>query len=157
VKRIIVALGQRVESGQILVELDASEAQAELRTAEAQQARIRSELQVLSQGGRAADRTTLDTAIDKANLELKIAQDAHARAVRAREKQIGTEFEVRTAKESVDRLQSQIQGLQQQRASLVTKEDHSGAEARIEGCASLGPHRSIRLRAGVPAGPRMLC
>jgi len=41
VKRIIVALGQRVESGQILVELDASEAQAELRTAEAQQARIR--------------------------------------------------------------------------------------------------------------------
>jgi len=153
VKRILVTLGQRVEVGQVLVELDASEAQAELRTAEAQQARIRAELQVLSQGGRAADRTNIDTAIDKASLELKIAQDAHARAIRAREKQIGTEFEVRTAKESVDRLQSQIQGLQQQRASLVTKEDHSGAEARLDEAKTAAQLAEARIRMSVVKAP----
>src|SRR6185503_17281107 len=113
VKRILVQHGQRVESGQTLVELDSSDAQAELKTAEARQAAIRAELQILSQGGRAADRTGIDTAIDKARLELKIAQDNYATAVRLRDKKAGTETEVRTAKEAVDRAQVQILSLQQ--------------------------------------------
>jgi len=52
VKKILVAQGQRVESGQTLVELDSADAQAELKTAEAHQAAIRAEMQVLAQGGR---------------------------------------------------------------------------------------------------------
>src|SRR5450755_2261235 len=44
VTRILVQHGQRVESGQTLVELDSSDAQAELKTAEARQAAIRAEL-----------------------------------------------------------------------------------------------------------------
>src|ERR1041385_6333575 len=55
VKNILVQRGQRVEKGQTLVELDASDAQAELKTAQAHQAAIRAELQILSEGGRAAD------------------------------------------------------------------------------------------------------
>ena len=39
---------------------------------------------------------------------------------------------MRTAKEAVDRAQTQIQALQQQRASLVTPSDHNGAEARLD-------------------------
>jgi HlyD family secretion protein len=46
VTKILIGLGQRVESGQVLVELDSAEAQAELKTAEARQAAIRAELQV---------------------------------------------------------------------------------------------------------------
>src|SRR5512147_1593008 len=100
VKRILIQHGQHVESGQTLVELDSSDAQAELKTAEARQAAIRAELQILSQGGRAADRAAIDTSIDKARLELKIAQDNYATAVRLRDKKAGTETDVRTAKES---------------------------------------------------------
>src|SRR5436305_2148259 len=103
VKRILVKLGQRVETGQTLVELDAADAQAELKTAEARQAAIRAEMQVLSQGGRAADRAVLDTGMEKARLDLKIAQDNYAAAVRLRDKKAGTEFEVRTTREAVDR------------------------------------------------------
>jgi HlyD family secretion protein len=153
VTRILIRLGERVESGQALVELDSSEAQAELKTAEANQAAIRSELQVLAQGGRAADRTGIDTALDKARLELKIAQDAYARAVRLRDKQAGTEVEVRAAKEAVDRTQAQIQALDKQRTSLVTPADHSSAEARLDVAKTAAQLAEARIRMSVVKAP----
>ena len=153
VKRILVHQGQRVESGQALAELDASDVQAELKTAEARQAAIRAELQILSQGGRAADRAGIDTAIDKARLELKIAQDAYAQAVRLRDKQAGTGAEVRAAKESVDRAQAQILALQQQRASLVTPADHGGAEARLDEAKTAAQLAETRIRMSVVRAP----
>jgi HlyD family secretion protein len=153
VKRILVRQGQRVESGQTLVELDSSDAQAELKTAQARQAAIRAEMQVLSQGGRAADRAVIDTALDKARLELKISQDAHATAVRLRDKQAGTEAEVRTAKESVDRAQAQIHALEQQRTSLVTQADHNGAEARLDEAKTAAQLAEARIRMSVVQAP----
>ncbi|MBZ5673468.1 MAG: efflux RND transporter periplasmic adaptor subunit [Acidobacteriia bacterium] len=153
VKKILVQRGQRVEIGQTLVELDSSDAQAELKTAEARQAAIRAEMQVLSQGGRAADRAVIDTAIDKAKLELKIAQDQYASSVRLRDKKAGTEIEVRTAKEAVDRAQAQIQALQQQRASLVTPSDHSGAEARLDEAKTAAQLAEARIRMSVVRSP----
>jgi HlyD family secretion protein len=153
VKRILVRQGQRVESGQTLVELDSSDAQAELKTAQARQAAIRAEMQVLSQGGRAADRAVIDTALDKARLELKISQDAHAMAVRLRDKQAGTEAEVRTAKESVDRAQAQIHALEQQRTSLVTQADHNGAEARLDEAKTAAQLAEARIRMSVVQAP----
>jgi HlyD family secretion protein len=132
VKKILVQRGQHVESGQVLVELDASDAQAELKTAQARQAAIRAEMQIFNQGGRASDRAVIDTNLEKARLELKIAQEQYASAVRLRDKKAGTEIEARTAREAVDRAQAQIQALQQQRAALVTPADKSGAEARLD-------------------------
>ena len=153
VKRILVQRGQHVESGQTLVELDSSDAQAELKTAEARQAAIRAEMQVLAQGGRAVDRAGIDTAIDKARLELKIAQDAYATAGRLRDKQAGTAAEVRAAKESVDRAQAQIQALEQQRSSLVTPADHSGAEARLDEAKTAEQLAEARIRMSVVQAP----
>jgi HlyD family secretion protein len=153
VKNILVQRGQHVEKGQTLVELDASDAQAELKTAQAHQAAIRAELQILSEGGRAADRTGIDTAIDKARLELKIAQDNYALAVRLRDKQAGTPAEVRTAKEAVDRIQAQIQALDQQRASLVTPADRSGAEARLDEAKTAAKLAEARIRMSVVQAP----
>jgi len=153
VKNILVERGQRVEKGQTLVELDASDAQAELKTAEARQAAIRAEIQVLSQGGRAADRAVIDTALDKARLELRIAQDQYTSAVKLRDKKAGTEIEVRTAKEAVDRAQAQIQALQQQRASLVTPSDHSSAEARLDEAKTAAQLAEARIRMSVVQAP----
>ena len=153
VTKILIRQGQHVESGQTLVELDSSDAQAELKTAEARQAAIRAEMQVLSQGGRAADRAVIDTAIDKARLELKIAQEQYASAARLRDKKAGTEIEVRTAKEAVDRAQTQIQALQQQRASLVTPADHSGAEARLDEAKTAAQLAQARIDMSVVKAP----
>ena len=153
VKNILVQRGQHVEKGQRLVELDASEAQAELKTAEARQAAIRAELQILKQGGRAADRTGIDTAIDKARLELKIAQDNYALAVRLRDKKVGLETDVRTAKEAVDRIQAQIKALDQQRAALVTPADQSSAEARLDEAKTAAQLAEARIRMSVVQAP----
>jgi HlyD family secretion protein len=153
VKRILIQHGQRVEAGQTLVELDASDAQAELKTAQARQAAIRAEMQILTQGGRAADRAGIDTALDKARLELKIAQDNYATAGRLRDKKAGTEAEVRTAKEAVDRAQAQIQALQQQRAALVTPADRSGAEARLDEAVTAAQLAEARIRMSVVKAP----
>lgn len=153
VKKILVRRGQRVESGQTLVELDSSDAQAELKTAQARQAAIVAEIQVLKQGGRASDRAVIDTSIEKAQLELKIARDNYASAVRLRDKKAGTELEVRTAKEAVDRAQTQIQALQQQRASLVTPSDHSGAEARLDEARTAAQLAEARIRMSVVQAP----
>ena len=153
VKRILIQQGQHVEIGQILVELDASDAQAELKTAEARQAAIRAEMQVLSQGGRAADRAGIDTALDRARLELKIAQDAYNYAVRLRDKKAGTETEVRSAKEAVDRAQAQIQALDKQRSSLVTPADHSAAQARLDEAVTMAQLAEARIRMSVVRAP----
>lgn len=153
VKRILIQLGQHVESGQTLVELDASDAQAELKTAEAQQAAIRADMQILSQGGRASDRAGIDTAIDKARLELKFARDAYNTAVKLRDKQAGTEIEVRTSKESVDRAQAQIDALSKQRASLVTPADHSSAEARLDEAKTAAQLAEARIRMSAVKAP----
>ncbi len=153
VKRILVQRGQRVEAGQTLVELDSTDAQAELKTAEARQAAIRAELQILSQGGRAADRASIDTQLDRARLELKIAQDNYATAVRLRDKKVGLETDVKTAKEAVDRAQTQIQALQQQRAALVTPADHSSAEARLEEARTAAQLAEARIRMSAVKAP----
>jgi len=153
VKKILVQRGQHVEAGQALMELDASDAQAELKTAEAQQAAIRAEMQTLSQGGRAADRAVIDTGLDKARLELKIAQDNHSSAVRLRDKKAGTEIEVRTAQEAVDRAQAQIHALQEQRSALVTPADHSGAEARLDEAKTAAQLAEARIRMSVVTAP----
>ena len=153
VKNILVRRGQHVEKGQTLVELDASDAQAELKTAEAKQAAIRVELQILSQGGRAADRAVIDTAIDKAKVDLRIAQDNYAQAVRLRDKKAGAEIDVRTAKETVDRVEAQIKAWQQQRASLVTPADHSSAEARLDEAKTAAQLAEARIRMSVVQAP----
>jgi HlyD family secretion protein len=153
VKKILVQRGQRVEAGQTLVELDSSDAQAELKTAQARQAAIAAEMQVFTQGGRAADRAVIDTGLEKARLELRIAQDQYASAVTLRDKKAGTEIDVRSAKEAVDRAQTQIQALQQQRASLVTPSDKSGAEARLDEARTAAQLAEARIRMSMVQSP----
>ncbi|HEY2845720.1 MAG TPA: efflux RND transporter periplasmic adaptor subunit [Bryobacteraceae bacterium] len=153
VTKILIRHGQRVESGQALVELDADEAQAELKTAQARQTAIRAEMQMLAQGGRASDRAGIDTSLDKARLELKIAQGQYDSAARLRDKKAGTEVEVRTAKEGVDRAQAQIQALQQQRASLVAPSDGAGAQARLDEAQTAAQLAEARIRMSLVRAP----
>jgi HlyD family secretion protein len=153
VTKILISHGQRVESGQVLVELDSAEAQAELKTAEARQAAIRAEMQVFAQGGRTSEMAGIDTNLDKARLELRIAQDAYNTATKLRDKKAGTEAEVRSAKEAVDRAQAQIQALQKQRTSLVTPADHAGAEARLDEARTAAQLAEARIRMSTVRAP----
>jgi len=153
VKRILVRQGERVRAGQALVELDDTDVQAELKTAQARAAAAQAELQTLMQGGRAGDRANIDAALDKARVELKIAQDAYASKVRLRDKQAATPEEVRTAKEAVDRAQAQIEALQKQRSGLVAPADHTAAEARLDEAKTAIQLAQARIRMSVVRAP----
>lgn len=153
VKRILVRQGEHVAAGQALAELEDADAQAELKTAQAREVAAKAELQTIAQGGRSVDRAGIDTAIDKARLELKIAQDAYASKVHLRDKQAATAEEVRTAKESVDRAQAQIDALQKQRAALVAPGDRSAAEARLDEAKTAIQLAEVRIRMSVVRAP----
>jgi HlyD family secretion protein len=84
---------------------------------------------------------------------LRFAQDAYSVATRLRDKKAGTEAEVRTAKEAVDRAQAQIQALQKQRTSLVTPADHAGAEARLDEAKTAAQLAEARIRMSTVRAP----
>ena len=136
------------------MELDSADAQAELKTAEARQAAIRAEMQVLSQGGRAADRAGIDTAIDKARLELKIAQDAlrHGRAAARQEG--GHRSRGAHGQGSGGSGAGPDSGSgSSSAASLVTPADHSGAEARLDEAKTAAQLAEARIRMSVVQAP----
>ena len=131
VQAILVQRGQRVEKGAALVELDASEPQADLAVAQARVTQAHAELEVLDRGGRAADITAIATDVDRTKLELAAAQRDYEALARLQSKQAATAFEVTQAKDRVDRAQAQIRALEQRRAALVAPPDRTSAEAKL--------------------------
>lgn len=133
---IHVERGQRVEKGAVLVELDASEAKADLAAAQSRVTQVKSELDVLDHGGRNADLTAIASELDREKLELASAQKDFDTLSRLQTKQAATAFEVSQAKDRVDRAQAQIRALEQKRTSLVAPPDRTSAEARLRDAES---------------------
>jgi len=144
VQEILVQRGQRVRHDEPLVRIDSNEAQAELTAAQARITQIRAELEVLDRGGRASDLTEISSGLERARLDLQIAQKDYDALVRLQEKQAATPFEAAAAKERVDRAQLQIRSLEQRRAALVAAPDRTAAQARLrdaEAAATLAEQR----------------
>jgi len=131
VTAIHVERGQRVEKGAVLIELDASEAKADLAAGQARVTQAKSELDVLDHGGRTADLTAISSDVERAKLELATAQKDYDTLSRLQAKQAATAFEVSQAKDRVDRAAAQIRALDQRRAALVAPPDRTSAEARF--------------------------
>ena len=132
VREIHVRRGQSVRANEPLVDLDASDAQAERSTAEARIAQTRAELETLSKGGRAADLAEISSSLDRARLDLETAQKEYAALSRLQKQQAATQQEVTAAKEKVDRAQLQIQSLEAKKSALVAAPDRASAQARLQ-------------------------
>ena len=132
VRQIHVQRGQYVMANTPLVDLDASDAQAERSTAEARIAQTRAELETLSKGGRAADLAEISSSLDRARLDLETAQKEYAALSRLQKQQAATQQEVTAAKEKVDRAQLQIQSLEAKKSALVAAPDRASAQARLQ-------------------------
>jgi multidrug efflux pump subunit AcrA (membrane-fusion protein) len=131
VTAIRVERGQRVEKGAVLVELDASEAKADLAAGQSRATQAKSELDVLDHGGRSTDLTAIASDVERAKLELAAAQKDYDTLSRLQAKQAATAYEVTQAKDRVDRAQAQLRALDQRRAALVAPPDRTSAEARL--------------------------
>jgi HlyD family secretion protein len=132
VRQIHVQRGQFVMANAPVVDLDASDAQAERASAEARIAQIKAELETLSKGGRAADLAEISSSLDRARLDLETAQKEYAALSRLQKQQAATQQEVTAAKEKVDRAQLQIRSLEEKKAALVAAPDRASAQARLQ-------------------------
>jgi HlyD family secretion protein len=153
VAQILVERGQRVMRGQALVELDASEATADLAAAEARITQARAELDVLAKGGRATELAGIASELERARLDLTNAQREHDTLARLEARQAATRAEVEAAKELVDKVQLQIGALDRRRVALVAVSDRTAAEARLHDGEAAAQLAQARIRMSVVRAP----
>jgi HlyD family secretion protein len=153
VQSISVQRGARVTQGAPLVELDSSEARAELAAAQARVSQARADLEVIEKGGRATDLSAIAGDLEREKLELAVAQKEYDSLVRLQAKQAATAYEVAQAKDKVDRAQQQIRASEQRRSALVVPQDRSAAEARLRDAESAVALAEDRVRKSVIRAP----
>ncbi len=131
VQQILIKNGDHVKKGQELVRLDTSEIEAQRDQARSNVAQIQTELQVISSGGRAADRARLQGDLDRTQLELNQARSDLEKYQRMQSEGIATAAEALTRKQKVDQLTLQIKDLNNQKSALVAPTDRASADARL--------------------------
>jgi HlyD family secretion protein len=132
ITRVLVSRGQQVAKDQPLVELDTRVASADLSKAQAAIEEAKAQQQVLTQGGRAAERQDIESNLSRARLDLDAAQKNYQALDRLVAKQAATRQELDSARQLVDQLQLRIQALEKSKAALVTAIDKEIAKARLQ-------------------------
>ena len=126
---ILTDRGKQVEQGAPLVELDSSDAQADLATAQARIAQAHADLAMFERGGRTTDLADISASIAKAKLDLDAAQRDFDVNTRLEAKGAATKSEVAAAKQRVDTARLQMESLAEKRKALVVSSDRSAALA----------------------------
>jgi HlyD family secretion protein len=150
---ILTERGKRVEQDAALVEIDASDARAELAAAQSRIEQTRADLATFERGGRTTDLADISSGIDKAKLELEAAQKDFDSDTRLQAKGAATSFQVATAKQRVDAAQLQIRSLEQKRTALVVGSDKSAALARLHDAESAAKLAEQRIKQSVVRAP----
>lgn len=153
VKEILVQRGEYVKKSAPLVQLDSSEAQAALVSAQARIAQARAELDTIQRGGRPTDLADISSSLESARLELQNAQKDYGELQRLEQKQAATRAEVDAARQRVDRDKLQIQGLEEKRKALGASVDRAAAEARLEDAQSAERLAQTQIRQSIVRAP----
>jgi len=132
ITRTYVSRGQLVRKGDPLVELDTRVANADVSKAQAAIQEAQAQEQVLTQGGRVAERQQIESDLARARLDLAAAQKNHQVLERLVAKQAATRQELDSARQLVDQLELRIQALEKNKAALVTGTDKDIAKARLQ-------------------------
>lgn len=131
VRSITVQRGQSVIAGQTLVMLDTTSSEAELAAAQARAQEARAESEVLRQGGKASQLSTINSSTLSAEAAIAVAQRNYDSLQRLQRSQAATPLQVQEAKDALDRAKQQLSAFQAQRQSLVTATDRTVAEAKL--------------------------
>jgi HlyD family secretion protein len=153
VEEILIQPGQHVAKGDELVRLDASEAQAEREAAEARISQIRTELDVIANGGRSADVARLNSDLAHTQLSLDQARAEYQKYQDWLTKGTATRVEVAAHKQKVDELEVQLKGLKDQKAAQVSPSDKASAEARLRDAQSALKLADTRFNQSVVRAP----
>lgn len=153
VEKILVQRGQDVRKDQPLVELDSTEAHANLQAAQARIVQANAELDVIKRGGRSTDLAEIQSGLDRAHLDLQVAEKDYDALDRLEKKQAATALEVNQAKDRVDRARLQIKSLEERRAALASSFDRASAQARLEDAQAAVRVADMQIRQSVVRAP----
>jgi HlyD family secretion protein len=132
ITRVLITRGQQVTKDQPLVELDTRVASADLSKAQAAIQEAKAQQQVLTQGGRVAERQEIDSNLARARLDLEAAQKNYQALERLVAKQAATRQELDATHQLVEQLQLRIQSLEKSKGAIVTGIDTEIAKARLQ-------------------------
>lgn len=153
VVRILVRLNQRVAAGAPLVEIDASEARADLASANAHIDQAQADIALFERGGRASDRAAIQSEIDSTQLQLKQARRNYQDEAGLESKQASTQQKVNEARDRVDQLEQQLASLEQRKSALVTPSDRDAAEARLRDAQAAREQAQLRIERSTVRAP----
>jgi len=132
VAKVDVQRGNQVARGQLLVELDVSQAREQLASAEARVAQAKAELDVLTRGGKSSELAEIENGLIAARSELTTAKRDSDSLSRLLSKQAATAYEMGLSRDKVRQIELRIEGLERRRAALVGQSDRAVAEAKIK-------------------------
>jgi HlyD family secretion protein len=153
VTKILIRRGQRVSKGEVLVELDATEAQTDLAVANARISQARAELDVLAKGGRSTDLSDISSNLERLKLDLDTAQKEHDTLVRLQAKQAATRYEVLSVEQRIESLKLQVKAVNDRKASLVGASDRTTAEARLQDAQAAAHLAETRIQMSTVKAP----
>ncbi len=153
VDRVLVHRGDTVKKGQVLVQMDTAEARSELASAVARIAGAQADAQVTRQGGRATDRTEIESSLNQARAELANAQRDLASLEKLAAKNAATQYDVTQAREAVQKIQLRIQSLESRRISLVSAPDREAAQARVREAQAAAGAARVHVEQGIIRSP----
>ncbi len=128
--RVLVQDGQSVAAGAVLAEISDPSIKADLETAQAHLGEAQANLTAL-QSGRPSDEVEIANSIARAQLDLDREQKELEARRRLLAKQAATAQEVQEQSDKVDRLRTEIAGLQKRRSALVNTAEVEAAGARV--------------------------
>ena len=124
--------GQAVTKGQTIAWISDPALQSDIQAGEARTAEAQANLAALEGGGKPAELTEIDNSLKQAQLQLQQEQKDAGALERLVQKQAATASDAEAARQKVRQSETEIQGLQKRRESLVAKSDVAAARARLQ-------------------------
>ena len=121
VEKVLVAEGQAVKRGQVLLTLEAEDTRAELARAREQLVTAQDDLQTARAGGRADEAARLDSDLRKAELERARLQREREALERLVAKQAATKDEVAQNEVALERAEADLQRLRKAREEFARR------------------------------------
>jgi HlyD family secretion protein len=155
VTKIMVERGQQVAKDQALVEIDSTEAQAALKTAQARIAAAQAELAIIERGGRTTELAEIDSSVKRYRHDLEVAQKELESSERLVAKGAAARIELTQGKQKVDSVQLLISSLEEKRAALgaSSSQDRSAAQSRLDDAEAAVKLADLQIRQSVVRAP----
>jgi HlyD family secretion protein len=136
VEKIFVHLGEQVQTGQELVQMDDSEARKDLASAEASQASSMASLQAMQQGGTQDERLSQTADLDSARTQAQQDQDSLTSLQKLQQQGAASANEVTSAQQRLYAAKTKISQIQSRKTARYSADDLRAQKAQVAEASS---------------------